>query len=255
MKIPRKYRLECAGLWVIAGSWAGSETDGEIPDYMIDEWGGSPEVVEWLVKSGLWARTNDDGVEFSKWLEYQPSKAEEDERKARDAERKREARARGTRAAAQKKDRPQNVRPDVSRTPAGQNAESVLPGPSRPDLTTPYGVVPRDEHGKTGTRLPSSFRLTAPMLRWGQDHAPNVNHASSTQKFISHYRSVAGRQQFKTDWDEAWKAWIIGDQEKAAARPQQFKTAAQQKMDAANTLFMQYQQEENETPQAIEGMK
>jgi hypothetical protein len=55
------------------------------------------------------------------------------------------------------------------------------------------------------------------MLRWAQDNAPNVDWKTATRKFTSHYRSVAGTNQFKTDWTAAWEAWLIGDQEKAGA--------------------------------------
>ena len=90
LRMPRSIRLEAAGLWVVAGSWsAGQELDGLVPDYMIDEWGGRGEVVDALVSCGLWERT-DDGSQFVNWSEYQPTAAENEERRRAERQRKAE---------------------------------------------------------------------------------------------------------------------------------------------------------------------
>lgn len=69
----------------------------------------------------------------------------------------------------------------------------------------------------TGTKLPHDWKTTPEHTAWALEHCPNIDAKLSTQKFKSHYRSVAGPAQFKTDWDEAWKAWLISDQAKAAS--------------------------------------
>ena len=76
------------------------------------------------------------------------------------------------------------------------------------------GPVDKSPHGKSGTRLPANFSMDTRMHGWALENTPNVDARASTQKFKSHYRSVAGPQQFKTDWVEAWKAWLLGDQQK-----------------------------------------
>ncbi len=68
--------------------------------------------------------------------------------------------------------------------------------------------------GKTGTRLPSNFTVTNHMHAWALQNTPNVNIQIATQKFRSHYRSVAGNAQFKTDWTAAWETWMLGDQDR-----------------------------------------
>ena len=52
------------------------------------------------------------------------------------------------------------------------------------------------------------------MHGWALEHAPNIDVKASTAKFKAHYRSVSGTAQFKTDWTEAWKAWLLGDQQR-----------------------------------------
>lgn len=100
------------------------------------------------------------------------------------------------------------------------------------------------EPGRTGTRIPSNFTTTPPMIAWALENTPNVNWQSSTQKFKSHYRSVSGKTQFKTDWGEAWKAWLIGDQERAMSKPQQFTTPAERKLAQADQLVAHYAAQE-----------
>ncbi|MGL3805869.1 hypothetical protein ACSYDW_07190 [Paeniglutamicibacter sp. R2-26] len=79
----------------------------------------------------------------------------------------------------------------------------------------PPARAPRDT-GTTGTKLPTNWKTGPEHTAWALEHAPNVDMNLSTQKFKSHYRSVAGPAQFKTDWDEAWRGWILGDHAKAA---------------------------------------
>ena len=83
MMIPRRHRLAALGLWTISGSWSADQlTDGRIPDYMIEEWGGTKALTDWLVKAGLWIEISgsevptDSSFQFHNWGEYQPTKAD-----------------------------------------------------------------------------------------------------------------------------------------------------------------------------------
>jgi hypothetical protein len=114
------------------------------------------------------------------------------------------------------------------------------------------GAHASDEHGQMGTRIPANFTTTGQMIRWAQDNTPNVNVKLSTQKFKSHYRSVAGKAQFRTDWVAAWEAWLLSDQQRALDRPQQFKTAAEKNLEAGAKLHQLYVAQASEQ-QAIEG--
>ena len=95
--IPKRHRLQAAGLWAIAGSWvSGQETDGFVPDYMIQVWSPTQKTVDSLVESGLWIREN-DGFRFYSWLNYNPSKEDSDAKRAASKERMRQSRERNRR--------------------------------------------------------------------------------------------------------------------------------------------------------------
>ena len=90
LSIPRRYRLASLGLWTISGSWSADQlTDGKVPDYMVEEWGGNKTLIDWLVKADLWQVVS-EGTQFKNWGEYQPTKAaiEADREKNREKLRK-----------------------------------------------------------------------------------------------------------------------------------------------------------------------
>lgn len=146
LSIPRSVRLQAVGLWTLAGTWSMKElTDGHVPDYVIDEMGGTPRIVDALVKSGLWSEVP-EGRQFHDWTEYQPTRASVLDAREKEADRKRQAREKG---------RPGSVRADNKRTPAGQNAESEDPVPSRPVPTPSYGgdISIRPELNREGSGM------------------------------------------------------------------------------------------------------
>jgi hypothetical protein len=76
------------GLWVRCGTYsAGYGGDGCVPAEIIAKYGDRREVAA-LVAARLWVPC-DDGMLIPDFLQYNPSKAEDDERRRRDAERKR----------------------------------------------------------------------------------------------------------------------------------------------------------------------
>ncbi len=94
LSIPRKYRLAALGLWTIAGSWSADQlTDGVVPDYMIEEWGGTKTLVGWLVKADLWQEV-EDKTQFKNWADYQPTRADKEEERAKNREKLRKWRER-----------------------------------------------------------------------------------------------------------------------------------------------------------------
>lgn len=143
LRIPRRYRLQAVGLWALAGTWsAKEETDGFIPEYVLEELCGTPGVANQLVQAGLWeivegsskdpvgilSAVSDDpqlpGWVYRNWAKYQPTKADLEEN--REKERIRKANYRMSRR-------------DTSGTDAGQTEghqqESGHPDPTRPDPT------------------------------------------------------------------------------------------------------------------------
>ena len=125
LSIPRKFRLSALGLWTIAGSWSADQlTDGRIPDYMVEEWGGTKTLIDWLVKAGLWVKV-EDGTEFKNWGEYQPTKADIEAEREKNREKLRKWRERN-----------QASNQDVTGLQTGFEPDSnPAPDPTRPDPT------------------------------------------------------------------------------------------------------------------------
>ena len=125
LSIPRKYRLAALGLWTISGSWSADQlTDGKVPDYMVEEWGGTKALVEWLVKSGLWVKV-DDASQFKNWGEYQPTRADIEAEREKNREKLRKWRERN-----------QGSNSDVTGLQTGYEPDSnPAPDPTRPDPT------------------------------------------------------------------------------------------------------------------------
>ena len=82
MSIPKRYRFQVAGLWTIAGSWVASqETDGFVPNYMLDVWQATDSLVSALVNAGLWERES-GGYRFVHWRKSQDGKYRKNIRKS-----------------------------------------------------------------------------------------------------------------------------------------------------------------------------
>jgi len=135
IKIQRRSRLECVGLWTLALSAAGRGlTDGILEDFELDELGSKPSLIDELVRVDLWHASDHDcdrcpnppagGIVIHDYLALNPSKKQVEER--REAERVRKVSQRDTARKARG-------------TPKGQQRVSEHPVPSRPvpspDLT------------------------------------------------------------------------------------------------------------------------
>ena len=100
--------LRAMGLWVLAGAWSADQlTDGFIPRAVLPTLQAKPADARDLVTSGLWLEV-DGGWQFHDWLEFQFSRASTLERRAKDAERKAEARA--AKAAKREEEERANLR-------------------------------------------------------------------------------------------------------------------------------------------------
>ena len=82
--------LEAMGLWLMGGTYAADVlTDGHVPDWIVQSWPGGPELAQKLITAGLWEPA-EGGYQVRAWEEYQRTKAqvEEDKAKARERQRK-----------------------------------------------------------------------------------------------------------------------------------------------------------------------
>lgn len=142
LSIPRRYRAQAMGLWVLAGTWsAGELTDGFIPEYMLDELGGSPAMAARLVTARLWERS-ELGWNFVHWSTYQRvrSEVEHDREEARERKRKSRERAMKQRKTSPDQQEQESVtqmsQRDTSVTGPSVTAESH-PGHKPPIPTQP----------------------------------------------------------------------------------------------------------------------
>lgn len=134
LRIPRRYRAQAVGLWVMAGTWCNKElTDGYVPDYTLDDFASTPAIAAHLVRAGLWENA-DGGWQFVGWSKYQFTKEQVLARRTAEAEKKQRARD-----AAKKR----SEQEQIGFVPRGQHRDTagsphVVPPPSGlPDQTRP----------------------------------------------------------------------------------------------------------------------
>jgi hypothetical protein len=126
--IPRTVRAEAIGTWTLCGTWsADHEKDGYVPDFMVDDLGGTIPGAEALVEVKLWKRRR-GGYQFVNWAEHQPTREQNDARREADRVRKADARKAAASASQQA----------MSATDtAGQNDDPNPPSRPGPDPTRP----------------------------------------------------------------------------------------------------------------------
>lgn len=74
-------------LWVTAGSWSAAQlTDGKVPESVLPILGGNAREATELASAGLW-RPISTGWRFHDWDDYQPTRRDVLDRRARSAER------------------------------------------------------------------------------------------------------------------------------------------------------------------------
>lgn len=74
LSIPRPMQAQAAGVWLLSGTWSADKmTDGFVPYTIFDLWEFDTDVIEELVKTGLWDHDDDrEGIWFHDWADYQP---------------------------------------------------------------------------------------------------------------------------------------------------------------------------------------
>ena len=136
LRIPRSKRTAAIGLWTIAGAWSAHDlTDGFVPAFMIEEWGGTEADADELVRAGMWAEDEHDGdpgYQFVNWAEYQPMKADVEAKREYERERKRQQRRDRNGKFAGQGNVPNLSRRDNTGTPTVEHRDSTVPVPSRP---------------------------------------------------------------------------------------------------------------------------
>lgn len=78
------------------------------------------------------------------------------------------------------------------------------------------GGGPREHARKRASRIRDDFAtagVTAEMVAWAREHAPDINGSYETQKFVDFWRGKSGKDGTKTDWPATWRNWMRKAQE------------------------------------------
>jgi hypothetical protein len=126
--IPRDQRAAAIGLWTLAGTWSAQFLkDGFVPQHMVDDFGGTPEMADCLIQVGLWKRQR-TGFKFTDWDKWQPTREKVELKHEVEAKRQADYRARKA-ANAGASHAPVTHNESVSHAPV----RSSRPDPTRPD--------------------------------------------------------------------------------------------------------------------------
>lgn len=75
---------------------------------------------------------------------------------------------------------------------------------------------PRPQRAQRATPAPDTFPVTPEMLAWAAEHAPGVDVATETARFLDRNRSKGGEY---VDWLAAWRNWLTSPYAKAPSVP------------------------------------
>jgi len=217
------------GLWTLCLTYAhrttrkAGKTPGAIPPGLPRRYlgPGGRELALLLVKVGLWDEAA-DGWLIHDFADYLPS---EETRAARaEAGRRGAAKRWGSSGEADSRPTDDNamasdsnlpsashdvdsnaIANDGSRAPARRDPEPVPE--EQPKTSSSVGA--KTEPAKRGKRIPQDFAVTPEMVAWANEHCPNVDGRTETQKFVNYWRSKTGKDATKLDWELTWQNWLL----------------------------------------------
>jgi hypothetical protein len=170
------------GLNCRAMCWCASlETDGFVPRLILNQFGArSSRLADKLVTVGLWEDDAErDGWKIHDFLDYNPSRAENAQRRTTEAKRK--ARMRASKASVSRWDKDRTTEPgkepadEMSRRDKDRTAERVpdlsrLPDPARPDPISESES--RDARGEDLTPASPVQEARALLSEWAESKTP-----------------------------------------------------------------------------------
>lgn len=207
IQIPRTddLRALAAGTWTLCGTWSSKHRlDGYVPDYAIEEAGGTVAGADALVAVKLWHRRK-GGYRFHNWAEFQPTRAEMEEASEKERVRKAKYRAR------------------LNGNDGGGKSAEVPPGqkrnpdtPTRPDPTRTTSKEVVKDSPLRGTRLPSDWLPPAALVAVMKGEAPAVDLKAEHLVFVDYWIAQAGQKGVRTNWEAVWRNWMRRAQKDAA---------------------------------------
>lgn len=81
------------------------------------------------------------------------------------------------------------------------------------------GGAPQASPSRRGTRIPDEFVVTDAMAAWASSECPDVDWRLSTKTFVAHWKAESGARATKSNWEMAWRKWLLKDQASAKRGP------------------------------------
>lgn len=205
MALDRALRNEAIGLWVRCGAWsAKEETDGHVPLDQVKQLGGTPRLIRALhSQAQLWVESSPDSwrdsreILFGNWEKWQKTRAENQARRKREAEKKATWRSgkKGRDYVPASDDSEMSTGDTMVDEPLGSEyvstGESRYPDPTRPDPT----LNPLVTYGGEGALVDANH----PPRPHCPDHSEN--HDGPCRKC-----------QARREWDERHEADVKADE-------------------------------------------
>lgn len=127
----------------------------------------------------------------------------------------------------------------------GSASPSPFPRSPSPVPREPAPRAPRAQARERATRLPDDFTVTAEMVTWARENAPDIDGRYETAKFVDYWRSKSGKDATKTDWIATWRNWIRKAGERAGPTPTgRPASTTDQRVNTALELAAKYAKED-----------
>ena len=115
-------------------------------------------------------------------------------------------------------------------SPCDSPGRTPEPSPGASTSPTPTPAIATNscskESGSRGSRLPDGWRPSPEVVAQMRSAHPNVDLQAEHAKFTDYWRSKAGKDARKADWDATWRNWIRRAAESTKTHPSASRPAA-----------------------------
>lgn len=154
-RVPRHVRLAAIGLFVSCGCHANRRlTDGFIETAVVSDWPEGEILAAHLVRAGMWAKS-EGGWQIHDHLDYNPSRADIEERRRELSAKRSEA---GRKGAQSRWGLPEGL-PDTSTQVGDGNDGKAIATPKQADGPVPVCVSDIQRHTGTDASEPQAARV------------------------------------------------------------------------------------------------
>lgn len=228
--------LAAVGLWTLAGAYCMRQlTDGAITASRVRKFGAEPDAIDALVDAHLWERTP-DGYQFKGWADWQMTRAQVEEKRAKERERKQKQRRGpdGTYTGSPKgshADVPVGHPRDTQRDSAPRHTVQSNPIQS-------HSPTESERRAKRATPLPDDWAPTEAHRILATERGIDCDLEAEKMRDWAAAKGETGK-----DWDARFRNWLRNARPSGNART---KTSA--RLDGAMTLIQQLEAQEGHDP-------